>query len=51
MASSMIIANGLAIICQPSQNCYEVLLRLFSIMFSRVIAASHPVKRVMLNAI
>ena len=37
--------------CQPSQNCYEVLLRLFSIMFSLVIAVSHIARSAMSSVI
>ena len=47
----MIIANGLAIICQPSQNCYELPLRLYSIMFRTAIAVSVIAKSAMSNAI
>ena len=45
----MIIANGLAIICQPSQNCYELPLRLYSIIFSLAIVVSAIAKSAMLG--
>ena len=47
----MNIANGLAIICQPSLNYCGVLLRLLLIMFSLAIAVLVLVRRVMSNAI
>ncbi len=46
----MIIANGLIITCQPSQNCYELPLGQSSIMFRTAIVVSAIAKSAMSSA-
>ena len=47
----MTIANGLAIICQPSQNCYELPLGQSSIIFRTAIDVSVIARSAISNAI
>ncbi len=47
----MIIANGLAITCQPSLSSFEVPLEQSSIMFRLAIVVSHIARSAMSNAI